>query len=235
MKTLVIIPTYNEFDSLPLTVSEVLAANPEVDILVVDDSSPDGTGALADELALANPRLAVLHRKVKDGLGGAYLAGFQWGFEQGYQSLVEMDADGSHRALDLPRLLARAGEADLVIGSRWIRGGSVENWPFYRRAISRIGTFYARLMLGSKVEDMTAGFRVYNAEFLKNLNLAGVNARGYGFQVEMTWRTENSGGIILEVPITFVERTRGKSKMSTGIVLEALWLVTKWSIKKPIR
>jgi len=235
LKTLVIMPTYNELESLPITLTQVLEANPEVDFLVVDDNSPDGTGALADSIALKNPRVSVLHRKTKDGLGGAYLTGFQWGFEQGYQYLVEMDADGSHRPQDLPRLLAQAPKADLVIGSRWTTGGSVENWPLYRKAISRVGTFYAGIMLGSKVKDMTAGFRVYNTEFLKNLDLAGVNARGYGFQVEMTWRTENAGGVIVEVPITFVERTLGASKMSTGIVLEALWLVTKWAFKKPIQ
>ncbi len=233
MKTLVIMPTFNERESLPVTLAGVLDLIPDVDVLIVDDSSPDGTGALADEIAAKDARVQVLHRLTKNGLGGAYLAGFEWAFENDYDQIVEMDADGSHQPQDLVRLLARAGEADLVIGSRWVSGGSVQNWPWYRKLISKSGTFYASIMLGSQIRDITAGFRVYNAEFLKSLDLAGVAARGYGFQVEMAWRSEAAGGIILEVPITFVERTMGSSKMSTGIVLEALWLVTKWAFKIP--
>jgi dolichol-phosphate mannosyltransferase len=233
MKTLVVMPTFNERESLPVTLAGLLDLVPDVDVLIVDDASPDGTGALADEIAAKDSRVQVLHRSTKNGLGGAYLAGFEWAFENAYDQIVEMDADGSHQPQDLLRLLARAGEADLVIGSRWVSGGSVRNWPWYRKLISKSGTFYASIMLGSQIRDITAGFRVYNAEFLKSLDLAGVAARGYGFQVEMAWRSEAAGGIILEVPITFVERTMGSSKMSTGIVLEALWLVTKWAFKKP--
>ena len=209
MKTLVIMPTYNELASLESTVRAVLKHAPEVDILVVDDASPDGTGSLANDLAAANRQINVLHRTEKLGLGAAYLAGFAWGFERGYDTLVEMDADGSHRAEDLPKLLAKSQEADLVIGSRWVDGGAVLNWPWYRRAISKGGTRYADLMLGSKIKDMTAGFRAYNAAFLKSLDLDGVAARGYAFQVEMAWRTQRAGGRIIEVPIVFVERVEG--------------------------
>ena len=232
MKTLVIMPTYNEAASLETSVLAVLKHAPEVDVLVVDDGSPDGTGLLADALASGNARISVLHRSEKLGLGAAYLAGFNWGFERGYSTLVEMDADGSHRAEDLPKLLARAQEAELVIGSRWVDGGAVVNWPWYRKAISKGGTRYADLMLGSKIKDMTAGFRAYDAEFLKTLDLGGVAARGYAFQVEMAWRTQRAGGRVIEVPIVFVERVEGVSKMTTAIVLEALWLVTKWGLSR---
>jgi dolichol-phosphate mannosyltransferase len=232
MKTLVIMPTYNEAASLETSILAVFKHAPEVDVLVVDDGSPDGTGLLADALASGNARISVLHRSEKLGLGAAYLAGFNWGFERGYSTLVEMDADGSHRAEDLPKLLARAQEAELVIGSRWVDGGAVVNWPWYRKAISKGGTRYADLMLGSKIKDMTAGFRAYDAEFLKSLDLGGVAARGYAFQVEMAWRTQRAGGRVIEVPIVFVERVEGVSKMTTAIVLEALWLVTKWGLSR---
>jgi dolichol-phosphate mannosyltransferase len=232
MKTLVIMPTYNEIESLPVTLAGVLHFAPDVDILIVDDGSPDGTGELAETFAAQSKRIHVLHRTVKDGLGGAYLAGFKWAFKAGYETVVEMDADGSHRPEDLPKLLNRAGQAELVIGSRWVPGGAVENWPWYRKMISKGGTLYASIMLRSNIKDITAGFRVYNAKFLSELDLAGVAARGYGFQVEMAWRTQRAGGRIIEVPIVFVERTQGASKMTTAIVLEALWLVTKWGLFK---
>ena len=232
MKTLVIMPTYNELASLEESVAGVLKHAPQVDILVVDDASPDGTGELAESLAKTNPRVHVLHRTDKQGLGAAYLAGFEWGFARDYETLVEMDADGSHRAEDLPKLLARAKDAELVIGSRWVAGGAVVNWPWYRKAISKGGTRYADLMLGSKIKDMTAGFRAYDSKFLKTLDLDGVAARGYAFQVEMAWRTQRAGGRVIEVPIIFVERAQGVSKMTTAIVLEALWLVTKWGVSR---
>jgi dolichol-phosphate mannosyltransferase len=173
-----------------------------------------------------------LHRAGKGGLGPAYLAGFAWGNEKGYQRLIEMDADGSHRSQDLPKLLAVADKAELVIGSRWVPGGRVINWPLHRKLISRIGNLYVNLMLGAGIKDMTAGFRVYRAEFLNRLDLETVSAFGYSFQVEMAWRTVKAGGSVTEVPITFIERTQGKSKMTTGIVIEALWLVTKWGIAR---
>ena len=231
-KTLVIMPTYCEANSLPRTVGELIAAVPQVNVLIVDDASPDGTGEIAESLAASNPRIQVLHRKGKEGLGPAYLAGFAFGLAQGFEVLVEMDADGSHRAIDLPGLLERTGDNDLVIGSRWVDGGKVVNWPVHRKLISLAGNIYTAIMLGLGVKDATAGFRAYRAEFLQNLNLSNVASHGYSFQVEMTYRSRLAGGRITEVPITFVERTQGASKMTTAIVLEALWLVTKWGFKR---
>ena len=230
MKTLVIMPTYNEIESLEGSVLALRKLAEQIDLLIVDDNSPDGTGQLAD--SLKNKTTYVLHRSTKDGLGAAYLDAFGWAISNGYDLIVQMDADGSHLAKDLPRLLAQSQNADLVIGSRWVPGGSVENWPWYRKGISQIGNFYARFMLRSKAHDMTAGYRVYKATFLKTLDLGGVASRGYAFQVEMTLRTMRAGGVIVEVPITFVERIQGASKMTTAIVLEALWLVTKWAFYK---
>ena len=230
MKTLIIVPTYNELENLPIIVAGILAKAPEVNILVADDDSPDGTGPLADRLADEDSRVFVMHRTEKAGLGAAYLAGFAWGIERGYELLVEMDADGSHRPEDLPKLLAAAETADLTIGSRWVKGGSVVNWPLSRKLISRTGNTYANIMLRSGINDMTAGFRAYKTSFLTKLDLTGVAARGYGFQVEMAWRSKRAGAKIVEVPITFVERIHGESKMSSGIVAEALWLVTKWGL-----
>jgi dolichol-phosphate mannosyltransferase len=230
MKTLVIMPTYNEIESLERSVLAIRHLEEQVDLLIVDDNSPDGTGQLAD--SLTNQTTYVLHRSAKDGLGAAYLDAFGWAISHGYELIVQMDADGSHLANDLPKLLARSHHADLVIGSRWVPGGSVENWPWYRKAISKIGNSYARFMLRSNVRDMTAGYRVYKATFLKTVDLSGVASRGYAFQVEMTLRTMRARGVIVEVPITFVERIQGASKMTTAIVLEALWLVTKWAFYK---
>ncbi|MFM5905034.1 MAG: polyprenol monophosphomannose synthase [Micrococcales bacterium] len=230
IKTLVIIPTYNELGSLTDQVQGLVTSVPEVDILIVDDNSPDGTGQLADRLAQLNPRVSVLHRKGKGGLGPAYLAGFDYGIQQGYEFLVEMDADGSHRCEDLPKLLQVAPQADLVIGSRWIKGGKVVNWPLHRKAISRIGNIYAGLLLRAGVRDITAGFRVFRTSFLKSLDLSNIASQGYSFQVELAWKSKLASARIIEVPITFVERTQGNSKMSNKIVLEALWRVTKWGI-----
>jgi dolichol-phosphate mannosyltransferase len=228
---LVIMPTYNEAQSLNEIVRELLNTVSEVDLLIVDDNSPDGTGSIADEIALANPRVSVLHRTEKKGLGPAYLAGFAWAFERDYEFVVEMDADGSHRAEDLPKLLVRAPFNDLVIGSRWIKGGKVLNWPLSRQLISRTGNAYARLMLRVGVRDITAGFRVYRSSFLRALDLAHIASAGYSFQVELAWRAFKAQGRIEEVPITFVERAHGNSKMNNRIVLEALWRVTKWGFE----
>lgn len=222
-----IMPTFNEIDSLKISVQALRDSANDVDLLIVDDNSPDGTGKLAD--SLADSRTFVLHRESKAGLGAAYLAGFAWAKKHGYEAVVEMDADGSHRAEDLAKLLSGIQNADLVIGSRWVPGGKVENWPAYRKAISKLGNSYARFMLRTKIQDMTAGFRVYRISFLDRLDLAGVAARGYAFQVEMALRSVKAGGVVLEVPIVFVEREHGRSKMTTAIVLEALWLVTKWA------
>ena len=232
MKTLVIMPTYNEAGNIEKSVELLFKFNPAVSLLIVDDSSPDGTGAIADRLAKANKSISVLHRKGKEGLGAAYLAGFDWGFSKKFDVMVEMDADGSHRAEDLPKLLAMAAKNDLVIGSRYVRGGKTLNWPFYRQWLSRGGNIYARVMLGSNINDMPAGFRAFRADFLKQLDLAGVNARGYSFQIEMAYRTLQAKGRVAEVPITFVEREIGTSKMSTDIVIEALKLMTKFGIQR---
>lgn len=232
MKVLVIMPTFNEAGNIHNAVTRLFDHNKEVDLLIVDDSSPDGTGQLADELAKSNKKISVLHRAGKEGLGAAYIAGFRWAFERGYDYLVEMDADGSHRPEDLPKLLAVCENFDLVIGSRYVRGGKTMNWPFYRQWLSRGGNIYARIMLGSKLNDMTAGFRVFKAEFLKKFDFESINARGYSFQIEMAYRTIRSGGKATEVPITFVEREIGVSKMSTNIVTEALMLMTKFGLRR---
>lgn len=232
MKTLVIMPTYNESMNIEHSVTELFVHNPGVSLLIVDDASPDGTGQIADNLAAKDDRISVLHRTEKSGLAGAYKAGFAWGIERGFEYLVEMDADGSHRAVDLPKLLAAAPNSDLVIGSRWVRGGQVENWPWHRLLLSRGGNVYARIMLASNVRDMTAGFRVYSAALLQRLNLTDLSARGYSFQVEMTRKSQQAKANITEVPITFIERELGVSKMSQSIVIEAMLLVTKLGLKR---
>lgn len=229
-KTLVIMPTYNEALNIVNSIEQLFKHN-DVDLLIVDDNSPDGTALIAKGQSQKQAgRIFVLEREQKQGLGPAYLAGFAWAFENKYGRVVEMDADGSHRAEDLPKLLE--ANADLVIGSRWVTGGAVANWPAYRKAISKFGNFYARLMLGTKINDMTAGFRVYDTELLKKIKLDSVASQGYSFQVEMTWRSLQADASVIEVPITFVERVQGVSKMNSAIVLEALWLVTKWGIAR---
>ena len=231
MRVLTIIPTYNEIESLPKTLQRLRTAVPDSDVLIADDNSPDGTGAYADEQAARDPQVHVLHRKGKEGLGAAYIAGFRWGLENGYDILVEMDADGSHKPEQLPLLLeaSKAG-ADLVIGSRWVPGGSVVNWPLHRKLLSRAGSTYSRLMLGIRVRDITAGYRAFRRSTLERLDLAAVESVGYGFQVDMTFRVARLGMSIQEVPITFVEREFGASKMSGNIVFEAMSNVTKWGL-----
>lgn len=234
MTVLVIMPTYDEAESLPGTLERLRSCVPDADVLVVDDASPDGTGRLADERALRDPAVHVLHRTGKDGLGAAYRAGFAWGLDRGYDVLVEMDADGSHLPEELPHLLAAVASADLVIGSRWVPGGSVVNWPWHRRMISRGGTMYARLALGLPVHDTTAGFRAFRADTLRRIAFAGVASQGYCFQIDMTRRVHASGLRIVEVPVTFVERALGRSKMSSAIVREALWRVTLWGLARRV-
>lgn len=235
MKALVIMPTYNEAGNINHAVEELFLHNENVHLLIVDDDSPDGTGKLADELALTNSRVKVMHRKDKQGLGAAYIAGFNYAFETGYDFVVEMDADGSHRAVDLPKLLAVCEQNDLVIGSRYVKGGQTQNWPLHRQWLSRGGNLYAKLMLGTKLNDMTAGFRVFSVPFLKRMDLATINARGYSFQIEMAYRTIQLGGRTQEVPIVFIEREIGESKMSGDIVSEALMLMTKFGLKRLFR
>jgi dolichol-phosphate mannosyltransferase len=204
-------------------------------MLIVDDASPDGTGELADRLAKADARIQVLHREAKNGLGAAYIAGFRLGLSQGFEYLIEMDADGSHRSEDLVKLIEASNRADLVIGSRWVRGGAVENWAWHRVALSRFGNLYARAMLGAKIRDMTAGFRVFRADLVAKLIDTEIASAGYSFQIEMAWRASKLGAEITEVPITFVEREFGSSKMSSAIVREALWLITRWGVKRIFR
>jgi dolichol-phosphate mannosyltransferase len=224
---LVVVPTYNEAENIRL-IAEAVRSH-DMRLLVVDDGSPDGTGEIADELAASDDSIDVLHRSSKQGLGPAYAAGFEWGLEHGADILCEMDADFSHNPEDLPRLVEAVTKgADLAIGSRYVAGGGVENWPWHRRWLSRGGNLYARFMLGTKVNDMTAGFRAFRAEALRKLDFAGCEASGYGFQVEMAWSASRLGLDVREVPITFKDRTRGTSKMGAGIALEAMLLVTKW-------
>ena len=235
---LVVIPTYNERDNLEPVVARLHAALPKAHVLVVDDGSPDGTGELADELAKADGenggggRVHVLHRTEKNGLGAAYVAGFNWGLERDYAVLVEMDADGSHSPEDLPRLLDALADADLVIGSRWVPGGKVVNWPARRQFLSRGANFYSRMALGAKVKDITAGFRAYRREALEKIRIDNVASQGYCFQIDLGWRTIEAGFTVVEVPITFTERERGQSKMSGDIIREALIRVTKWGLRR---
>lgn len=233
MKALVVIPTYNEIETLPGALDRVRAAVPAAHVLVVDDASPDGTGELADRRAEADDHVHVLHRKEKNGLGPAYLAGFSWALASGFELVCEMDADGSHRAEDLALLIQRAemaDEPDLVIGSRWVSGGATEGWDAKRVALSRAGNLYINAMLGLRVKDATAGFRVYRASMLRRMDLGAVEALGYGFQVNMTKLVDEIGGRIVEMPITFLEREAGESKISGGIFSEELRLVTKWGL-----
>lgn len=226
-----VVPTYDERENLEPLITRLRVAVPDADVLVVDDASPDGTGELADRLAGADSRIRVLHRPGKDGLGHAYLAGFAIALAEEYDFVVEIDADGSHDPAALPAMIALAESgADLVIGSRWVPGGSVKNWPWFRRAISRFGNAYSRWALRSRIRDITAGFRVYRVSALESLGLTSVSSQGYCFQVELAWRLERAGGRVAEHPITFVERVTGHSKMHTGIVVEALVRVTAWGV-----
>ena len=230
MRLLTIIPTYNEIESLPRTLDRLRVAVPESDVLVVDDASPDGTGDWADRASVADPQIHVLHRTQKNGLGGAYIAGFHWGLNRGYDVLIEMDADGSHQPEQLPRLIEAIDRADLVIGSRRVPGGKMVNWPAHRKLISACGSLFPRLMLGLNLSDVTAGYRAYRAETLRAIDLDDVQSKGYGFQVDMTFRTALLRKKIVEVPITFVEREYGESKMSGNIITEAVVSVTQWGL-----
>ena len=232
---LVVIPTYNERDNIEPLLARLHTAVPEADALVVDDGSPDGTGELADKLAADDPRVRVLHRTAKAGLGAAYLAGFAVALQGEYQVVVEMDADGSHAPEDLPSLLAALDGpdgADVVLGSRYVPGGQVLNWPAYRNWISRTGNLYSRLALGVRIRDITGGYRVFRRGVLEALTLDEVESQGYCFQIDLAWRALQAGFRVVEVPITFTERERGASKMSNAIVAEALWKVTQWGVER---
>ena len=231
MRVLTIIPTYDEIESLPNTLARLRTAVPHSDVLIADDNSPDGTGALADEFAATDPQVHVLHRSGKEGLGAAYLAGFTWGLEAGYDVLVEMDADGSHQPEQLPLLLEGIEQgADLVLGSRWVPGGKVVNWPLHRKLISTCGSIYSRVLLGIPIRDVTGGYRAFKRTTLEAIDFDSVESVGYGFQVDMLWRVCQKGFTVLEVPITFVEREFGSSKMSGSIVQEAMVNVTRWGL-----
>lgn len=228
---LVIIPTYNEAENIRHVLESVLDASPRVDVLVIDDGSPDGTGAIAERFAQDEERVAVLHREGKQGLASAYLRGFELGQARGYRYLFEFDADGSHPAARLPALIDELdGGADLVIGSRWVPGGATENWPVQRQLLSRSASLYCRVLLRSRVRDITAGYRGYRTDSLGGFDLGPVGSTGYCFQIEMAWMFERLGKRVVEVPITFVERRLGQSKMSRSIIIEALWRVTSWGL-----
>jgi dolichol-phosphate mannosyltransferase len=230
-RVLVVIPTFNEADNVRQIVARVRDSTPPADILIVDDASPDGTGAIADQLASEDDHVYVLHRTGKLGLGAAYVAGFGWAGERGYDVVVEMDADGSHAPEQLPRLLTALRTADVVLGSRWVPGGRVVNWPWQRRLLSRGGNLYTRLLLRMPIRDATGGFRAYRMPVLDKIEIASVASQGYCFQVDLAWRAHRHRLRVVEVPITFTERQRGHSKMSPAIVREALWRVTLWGVR----
>jgi dolichol-phosphate mannosyltransferase len=234
-RVLVIIPTYNEAENIRLITDRLRRSVPAADVLVADDNSPDGTGRIADDLAAADPQIFVMHRAGKQGLGAAYLAGFAWAHENGYDAVVEMDADGSHAPEELPRLLDALVDADLVLGSRYVAGGTVINWPWHRQLLSRGGNFYTRLAIGVPIKDATGGYRAYRMTMLQKLEIDTVASQGYCFQVDLAWRAQRNGFKVVEVPITFAERELGASKMSSAVVREALWRVTVWGAQARMR
>lgn len=231
-RAVVVIPTYDEAPNLAWIVGRLRRAQPGVDVLVVDDNSPDGTGSIADSLAAKDAHVHVLHRTAKGGLGAAYLAGFRWALAEGYDVIGEMDADGSHQPEQLQRLVDALPSADLVIGSRWVPGGSVVNWPRRREALSRGGNLYVRLLLGIGVHDATAGYRLFRREALEKIDLASVRSTGYVFQTDLVARCLRAGLVVREVPIEFVERVRGESKMSGRVAVESLKLITRWGLRE---
>ena len=226
-RPIIVLPTYNERDNLERAVTLIFDALPATHILVVDDNSPDGTGRLADSLAAADKRIHVLHRTETGGLGTAYLAGFRWCLAREYTHIFEMDADLSHPAAKLPELLAATDNADIALGSRWVNGGGAEGWPLKRRLLSKGGSLYARTVLGVNIKDLTGGFKCFTRAALELMDLDAVQTVGYGFQVELTWRALQKGLKVVEVPIVFVDRIAGESKMSGAIFREALLLVWK--------
>jgi dolichol-phosphate mannosyltransferase len=231
----VVIPTYNEAANIELIVDRVRASVPAFDVLVVDDGSPDGTGDIADGLSGADEHVHVMHRAAKAGLGAAYLAGFAWALDRDYEYVVEMDADGSHLPEQLPRLLAAAVDADLVLGSRWVPGGKIVNWPRSRLMLSRGGNLYTRFAMGLSLRDATGGYRVFRRKTLETIDLHDVESQGYCFQVDLARRTVDAGFRVVEVPITFVERERGESKMSGPIVREAFLKVGAWGARRRLQ
>jgi len=231
-KTLVIIPTYDEADNIEPIVARLRAAVPQAEVLIADDNSPDGTGDIADKLAAKDTAVHVLHRDAKEGLGAAYLAGFDWGLEHGFDVLVEMDADGSHQPEQLPTLLKALEHADMVKGSRWMKGGKVVNWDKKRELLSRGANIWVQAIMDFPVHDSTGGYNVYRADILREIDLDSITAKGYAFQIDMTRRVLEAGGVVAEVPIEFQERASGVSKMSGSIVQEALLKTAAWGAKR---
>ncbi len=231
-RVVMVIPTFNEALNIEWIVGRLRAAQPDVDVMIVDDNSPDGTGDIADRLAAADPQISVVHRTEKAGLGAAYLHGFREALAAGYDVVGEMDADGSHQPEQLHLLLSSLESADLVIGSRWVKGGSVVNWPLFRKFLSVFGNLYVRLLLGITVRDATAGYRLFRRATLEKVNLDTVESAGYIFQTDMAWRTLQAGLVIKEVPIEFIERERGDSKMSGSVATESLKQVTRWGLRE---
>jgi len=231
-RVVMVVPTYNEAENLEWIIGRLRRAEPALDVLVVDDGSPDGTGSIADRLAADDAQIHVLHRTEKAGLGAAYLHGFRWALDAGYDVIGEMDADGSHQPEELHRLLGALRSADLVIGSRWVPGGSVVNWPLSREALSRGGNLYVRLLLGIKVRDATAGFRVFRRTTLEKIDISTVQSTGYVFQTELVTRALRAGLTVAEVPVEFVERVRGDSKMSGAVAAESMKRVTRWGLQQ---
>lgn len=235
-RALVIVPTYNEAENFPLIVPRILEQDERIDVLVVDDNSPDGTGRMADEMAAENPRVHVLHREGKLGLGTAYLNGFEWALERDYEFILEMDADGSHDAKHLPEFLAAIEDADLVLGSRYLKGRvTVVNWPMSRLLLSYFANIYARVVTGHRLYDATGGFKCFRRRVLEAIDLDAVHSNGYSFQIEMSFRAWRKGFRIVEIPIVFVDRVEGTSKMSGGIVREAVWMVWLLRLKRLFR
>ncbi len=233
MRTLVITPTYDEVENIEEFLRRTRAAVPDADVLVVDDNSPDGTGALAERVGAELGQVHVLHRELKEGLGVAYRAGIGWGIDQGYEIICHMDADLSHDPAALPTLLRHLVDdpADLVIGSRYIPGGSIPHWPWFRRMLSKVGNFYAGLVLGTSVRDNTTGYRAYRATMLKDMDYASTRSKGYGFMIETAYRVWLRDGRIVESPIAFTDRVRGHSKMTLTVAAEELLLVTWWGVR----
>ncbi|WP_428344474.1 polyprenol monophosphomannose synthase [Nocardioides sp.] len=229
-RIIMVIPTYDEALNLEWIVGRLRTAQPDVDVMIVDDNSPDGTGDIADRLAAADPQIRVVHRTEKAGLGAAYLHGFKEALAAGYDVIGEMDADGSHQPEQLHLLLTALEHADLVIGSRWVPGGSVVNWPKSREFLSRGGNLYVRILLGSRVRDATAGFRLFRSGTLEKIDLGSVESAGYVFQADLAWRTQQAGLTITEVPIEFIERVRGDSKMSGDVATESIKRITRWGL-----
>jgi dolichol-phosphate mannosyltransferase len=237
-RRLVVIPTYNEAGNIKSLIDQLFAMIPECEIMVVDDGSPDGTALICKDLSQENKRLHLIERHTKSGIGSAYRMAFTWALEQDFDEVIEMDADGSHQVSDLLRMLTAkttTPEVDLVIGSRWIRGGETVNWSSSRELLSRFANRYVRIMVGMKIHDATSGFRIFSSLILRKIDLGHIRSEGYSFQIEMTRAVHNSGGTMMEVPITFQERKNGVSKMSKKIVGEAIFLVTAWGVKRVLR